>query len=157
MGKFLEMELRPWQKSCLRIAERYDDRGINLIYDRVGNIGKSIFCEYCEYIDIATEVPPYRLMDDIFAWVCSIPVAKTYIFDMPRGMKKDKLGDFYSGIEIIKNGVAYDKRYKARKIRFNRPNVFVFTNTLPALKLMSLDRWKLWEVTEQYELNSLVI
>ena len=27
---------------------------------------------------------------------------------MPRGMKKDKLEDFYSGIEVIKNGVAHD-------------------------------------------------
>jgi hypothetical protein len=65
---------------------------------------------------------------------------------MPRGMKKDKLGDFYSGIEVIKNGVAYDKRYTAKKIRFNRPRIFVFTNTLPELNLMSKDRWVIWTI-----------
>lgn len=135
----------------------FDDRAIDLIYDNVGNIGKSIFSEYCEYNDLAEEVPPYRLMDDIFQWVCSRATKKAYIFDMPRGMKKDKLGDFYSGIEVIKNGVAYDKRYNAKKIRFDRPRIFVFTNTLPKLELMSMDRWRLWEVSEAYELRTLVI
>jgi hypothetical protein len=71
---------------------------------------------------------------------------------MPRGMKKDKLGDFYSGIEVIKNGVAYDKRYTAKKIRFGRPNIFVFTNTLPELSLMSKDRWKIWTINDDNEL-----
>ena len=65
---------------------------------------------------------------------------------MPRGMKKDRLGDFYAGIEVIKNGVAYDKRYAAKKIRFDRPRIIVFTNMMPNLDLMSKDRWALWEI-----------
>lgn len=67
---------------------------------------------------------------------------------MPRGMKKDKLGDFYSGIEVIKNGVAYDKRYSAKKIRFDRPRIIVFSNELPNFELMSEDRWKLWTIND---------
>ena len=39
----------------------------------------------------------------IHTWVCSRPVRKCHIMDMQRGMKKDKLGDLYSGIEVIKN------------------------------------------------------
>ena len=38
---------------------------------------------------------------------------KAYAIDLPRGMNKKGLADFYSGIEVIKNGVAYDKRYSA--------------------------------------------
>ena len=68
---------------------------------------------------------------------------------MPRGMKKDKLGDFYAGIEVIKNGVAYDKRYTAKKTRFDRPRIFVFTNTLPVFELLSKDRWQVWEVKDK--------
>ena len=68
-------------------------------------------------------------------------------------MKKDKLGDFYSGIEVIKNGVAYDKRYKAHKVRFNRPRMFVFTNMLPNFSFMSKDRWNVWEVNSAFELQ----
>ena len=39
-----------------------------------------------------------------------------------RGMETDKLADLYSGIEIIKNGCAYDKRYHAKKTWFHRPS-----------------------------------
>lgn len=148
MKLFNDWGLRPWQEDLKKIAQTFCLRTIDLIYDIEGNNGKSLFSEFMEYEKIAEEVPPYRLMDDIFAWVASRPIKQCYIFDMPRGMKKDKLADFYSGIEVIKNGVAYDKRYTAQKIRFNRPRVFVFTNTLPEFNLMSKDRWKVWTLYE---------
>ena len=140
--------LRPWQQELKTKAGEFCLRTIDLIYDIDGNNGKSLFSEHMEYLNLAEEVPPFRLMDDIFQWVASRPIKPCYIFDLPRGMKKDKLGDFYSGIEVIKNGVAYDKRYTAEKIRFNRPRVFVFTNTLPEFSLMSKDRWKVWTLYE---------
>lgn len=150
---FRKNVLYDYQEQLLRMATEYNDRVIDLIYDPHGNIGKSIFSEYLESLGIAEEIPPFRLMDDIFQWVASRPIKKCYIVDMPRGMKKDKLGDFYSGIEVIKNGVAFDKRYKAEKIRFDRPRIFLFTNTLPEFSLMSKDRWNVWEVNENKELT----
>lgn len=142
--------LRKYQQAIIDESTKFCMRTINLIYDPVGNCGKSLLSEYMEYEDIAEEVPPYRLMDDIFQWVCSRPIRRCYIIDMPRGMKKDKLGDFYSGVEVIKNGVAYDKRYRGNKIRFDRPRIFVFTNELPAFKLMSKDRWVVWKILPDY-------
>jgi hypothetical protein len=147
------MDYRPYQASLLQMATQFDMRKIDLIYDPVGYIGKSIFVEHLEFLGIAEEVPPFRMMDDIFQWVASRPIKPTYIVDMPRGLKKDKLGDFFSGIEVIKNGVAYDKRYKAHKIRFDRPRIFLFTNTLPNLRLMSKDRWSIWKVNSAFELK----
>lgn len=149
----LQWELRPYQKQLVEYATQFDMRGIELIYDPKGNCGKSLFSEYLEYMGLAEEVPPFRMMDDIFQWVATRPIKRCYVFDMPRGMKKDKLADFYSGIEVIKNGVAYDKRYKADKIRFCRPRVYVFTNTLPNFKLMSPDRWVVWQMTDDYALE----
>jgi len=153
LTNFIENEMYQWQKEIFQMCRVYDGRKIDLIYDPNGNIGKSIMSEYLEYEGLAEEIPPFRLMDDIFQWVATRPIKKSYIVDMPRGMKKDKLGDFYSGLEVIKNGVAYDKRYTAKKIRFDRPRVFVFTNTLPVFKLMSIDRWNVWEVNPQFELT----
>lgn len=149
---FNTYELYPYQQSLLEKASQFCMRSIDLVYDPDGHIGKSIFSEFLEYSGVAEEIPPYRLMDDIFSWVASRPIKKCYIIDMPRGMKKDKLGDFYSGVEVIKNGVAYDKRYTAKKIRFDRPRIFVFTNGLPEFSLMSKDRWKVWTVNEKKEL-----
>lgn len=150
MTMFQSWGLKPWQSSLEQKLATFDLRAIDLVYDPNGNIGKSLFSEYLEYKGVAEEIPPFRLMDDIFAWVASRPIKPLYIIDMPRGMKKDKLGDFYSGIEVIKNGVAYDKRYTAKKVRFDRPRIVVFTNTLPVFKLMSMDRWRIHTVKNDH-------
>lgn len=143
---FLNLDFYPWQTSVLEMCNVWDPRWIDVIYDTEGNLGKSIFAEYLEYQGIAEEVPPYRNMEDIFQWVAGRPIKPVYIFDMPRGMKKDKLADFYSGIEVIKNGVAFEKRYCPDKKRFSRPRIFIFTNTLPKFELLSRDRWQVWRV-----------
>lgn len=153
LTSFMQNELYPWQAKVRDICKEVDDRSINVIVDQVGNIGKSIFAEYLEYMDLATEIPPFRSMEDIMQCAMGMPVAKTYLIDMPRGMKKDKLGEFYSGLEALKNGIMYDKRYAFKKRRINRPNIFVFSNCEPVMNLLSQDRWKLWEVTEDFDLQ----
>lgn len=152
--EFKKFELRGYQKFILDECNNFEMRKIDLIYDKIGNLGKSIFAEYMEFEGLVEEVPPYRLMDDIFQWVYSRPKKKAYFFDLPRGMKKDKLGDLYAGIEIIKNGVCFDKRYQAKKCRFDRPRIFVFTNELPNLNLMSMDRWSIHRVNADYSLST---
>jgi len=150
MSLFNKWGLRPWQQSLKDLSSQFCLRTIDLIYDPTGNNGKSLFSEHMEYEGLAEEIPAFRLMDDIFQWVAGCPGKPCYIVDMPRGMKKDKLGDFYSGIEVIKNGVAFDKRYKRHKVRFDRPRIFIFTNTLPVLDLMSLDRWKIHMILKDH-------
>lgn len=143
---FLKHEMYPWQKDCLKIVETEEDRNITLIRCPHGNNGKSIFAEFLEYLQQAYEIPAMRSMEDIMQCVCSIGKQKCFVIDMPRGMKKTKLGEFYSGIEMLKNGVAYDKRYHFKKIRFDRPQILVFTNSWPDFKLVSPDRWQLYEI-----------
>lgn len=152
---FNKFTLLPYQQEIYKQSQIFEMRKINLIWDTTGHCGKSLFAEWMEYNNYAEEVPPYRLMDDIFQWVASRPKRPTYIVDMPRGMKKDKLGDFYSGIEVIKNGVAYDKRNSAKKYRFNRPRIFIFTNTLPCFNLMSMDRWEVWKINKDFSFEIL--
>jgi len=150
---FKTWTMRPYQQRIYDECKIFDMRKINLIWDTTGNSGKSIFSEFLEFEGLAEEIPPFRLMDDIFAWVASRPIKQCYLVDMPRGMKKDRLGDFYSGIEVVKNGVAYDKRYNAKKVRFNRPRVFVFTNCLPNMDLMSQDRWVIWKIKKDFTIE----
>ena len=149
---FLKMELRPWQKKVLNWGNEYNDRCIDLIYDPKGNMGKSIFAEYLEYVGMAEDVPPMREMEKLMGWVATRPIKPMYIFDMPRGMKKDKLADFYAGIEVLKNGRAYDWRHQAASFRFTRPRIIVFTNCLPEFELMSTDRWNVHDVVEGFDL-----
>lgn len=154
LKRFLEFEHYAYQKAIIDTAAKYDERTIYLIYDTHGNLGKSILGEYMEYIGLAEEIPSWRMMDDIMQWVMSRGAQngfkKAYLVDMPRGMKKDKMADFWSGIETVKNGVAFDKRHYAKKARFDRPQIFVFTNVLPKFNLMSKDRWKIWEIQKDH-------
>ncbi|MDC0525367.1 hypothetical protein OAO87_00115 [bacterium] len=143
LQRFMEHEFYPWQDTCYKLVQEEDDRWIHLIFDEVGNVGKSVFLEFLEYQGLAFEMPPLRHMEDIMEFAHSFPVQKAYIIDMPRGMKKDKLADFYAGLESIKNGVTYDKRYVGKKRRMDRPQIMVFTNSLPVFELMSMDRWRI--------------
>ena len=143
LRKFMDHDFYPWQKTAYDLVQEEDDRWIHLIYDQVGNVGKSILLEFMEYQGVAFEMPPMRHLEDIMEFAHSFPPQKAYIIDMPRGMKKDKLADFYAGLESIKNGVTYDKRYVGKKRRMDRPQVMVFTNTLPVFELMSMDRWRI--------------
>lgn len=149
---FMDHDLRPWQSQLYDMVQREDDRKITMIYDAVGNSGKSIFSEYLEYKQLAFELPPMRIMEDIMQFCFSFEDQKCYLVDMPRAMKKDKLGEFYAGLECLKNGVVYDKRYSGKKRRMDRPQIVVFTNVLPEWSFMSADRWDVWVMTADYRL-----
>ena len=152
LQRFMENEFYPWQDTCYKLVQEEDDRWIHLIFDEVGNVGKSVFLEFLEYQGLAFEMPPLRHMEDIMEFAHSFPAQKAYIIDMPRGMKKDKLADFYAGLESIKNGVTYDKRYVGKKRRMDRPQIMVFTNSLPVFELMSMDRWRIHVMQEDKSL-----
>jgi len=148
-----------WQLQAYEIANKTDCRKITFIYDPNGNNGKSIFCEWLEYENIADEIPTCNSYEDISSYVCSRRAqnfnSNCYIIDMPRGLKKEKLSQFYSGIETIKNGICFDKRYTASKIRFDRPQIIIFTNTLPKeTECLSADRWQIYTLHNLHkELN----
>jgi len=149
---FKEQEPRPWQTKISELVKEEDDRSIKLIVDTEGNSGKSITCEYLEYEGLAWEIPPFRLMEDIMQCCMSIKSQKCYLIDMPRAMKKDKLSEFYAGLEALKNGVCYDKRYGFKKRRMDRPQVVVFTNRDPCWAYMSLDRWEIYDITPEFDM-----
>lgn len=153
LKSFNEQEMRPWQNQVGEMVKELDDRSIKLIVDHEGNSGKSIFSEYLEYHGFAYEIPPFRLMEDIMQCVMGIKTQACYVIDMPRAMKKDKLSEFYSGLEALKNGVCYDKRYSFKKRRMDRPQVVVFTNVDPCWEYMSRDRWEIWDMQSDFSLQ----
>jgi len=154
LDEFLKKGPHPWMIDVFNICNTQRNmREINVIWDYKGGIGKSQFTEWLEYLGAAEQIPFHNSYEDISAWVCSRREqgnkAQNYIIDIPRGLKKDKLNEFYSGIESLKDGVVFDKRHRARKIRFDRPNIFIFTNTKPqdeTLDMISIDRWRIYIV-----------
>lgn len=145
--EFMTKEMYGWQKWLIDSAQEVEDRKIKVVLDHNGNTGKSIMCEYLEFHDLGVELPPMSSAEDLLQAVFGIGEHKCYLIDMPRGMKKDRLASFYAGLESLKNGTVYDKRYAFKKLRMSRPQVFVFSNTMPDLSLLSIDRWSIFQVT----------
>lgn len=141
LGLFEAETLYPWQQKVIDIAKQWDMRKITVVIDELGDSGKSMLTEYMEYHDLGYEVPPMTQMEDIMQCCMCIKPQRCYLIDMPKGLKKDKLASFYAGIECLKNGVMYDKRYSFKKRRIDRPQIIVFTNMMPDTSLLSIDRW----------------
>ena len=138
----------PWQTDLHMLITREDDRSIICIVETGGNNGKSVFVEHLEFKRLAYEIPPMTCMEDIMQCCMGISAKKCYVVDMPRAMKKEKLAGFFSGLEALKNGVMYDKRYSFKKRRIDRPQVVVFTNQVPDTSLLSPDRWEIYSIEE---------
>lgn len=154
VDRMTEHGLYPWQAALKDKVKNYDDRHIHIVIDFEGNHGKSAFTKYMWYNKLALPVPPMRTAEDLVQFVNSCATDETcFIIDMPRAMKKKSLYELYSGIETIKNGLLYDKRYKGTLKYIDEPNIIVFTNACPKLKYLSRDRWCLWTIDKE---NSLV-
>lgn len=144
--------LRPFQQSIIDNAGKWDTRHINMVYCPEGNKGKSILVGYCRAYKIGRALPPINDFKDMMRMVCDMPTSQMYLIDMPRSLNKDRLYQFYSGVETLKDGYAYDDRYTFKEKYFDCPNIWIFSNRLPDLKMLSLDRWIIWTINEAYEL-----
>ena len=141
-------KLYEWQNTVINKLNVWDTRTINMIYCPNGNIGKSTLIGYIRAHKLGRALPPVNDYRDMLRMVCDLPISKNYFVDMPRALKKDKLGGFYSAIETIKDGYAYDDRYTFKEKIFDCPNIWIFSNMLPDFELLSKDRWKIWIVTK---------
>lgn len=154
---FQKLKPRPYMVALEVLLKAVDDfRVVHLVFDPIGNSGKSMFAEYMEYIGVCHTMPYVREAKDVMA-VALATLSKAYIIDFPRGASRHNQDAFYTGIESLKNGDAADMRYTYRRKRFSRPNIVLFTNTMPDLSLLSGDRWKFWKINHQnWELEPFV-
>lgn len=142
-------ELRPFQKSILDMAATYKTRVIDVIYCPKGNKGKSILIGKARAAGYRC-LPPVFDYKDIMRMVLCMPTATAYFIDMPRAIKQEKMCGFFAGMETIKDGYAYDDRYTFKEKTFDSPRIFLFTNKLPDKTHLSADRWKIWEISQDF-------
>lgn len=140
--------LKPWQQRIVDDAGNWDTRTINVILDRAGNTGKSTLCAYAGVHGIGRKIPYCNDFRDIMRMVMDTPASRLYLIDMPRALRKDQLLQFYAGIEELKNGYAFDDRYRFRERWIDCPNIWVFTNIEPDRGLLSADRWRVWSIVD---------
>jgi len=148
MANFAPDNMYPFQKQIFDSKDQYEERKIFFVFDPVGCNGKSKITRYLCMNGFARSIPPLNDYKDIMQYVCSFPESPMYIIDMPRALKKEKMGQFFSGIETLKGGYAYDTRHKGKEMWFNPPVIWIFSNYMPALDLLSLDRWSFFKIDE---------
>lgn len=140
------VELYPWQNRVIEDAKIWNTRHINVIIDKTGNNGKSTLKTYIGCHGIGRSIPFTNDYKDIMRIVMDTKKMPLYIIDIPRALRKDQLFQFFSGIETLKDGYAYDDRYSFREEYFDCPNIWIFMNKMPELDYMSKDRWRFYEI-----------
>ena len=93
-------------------AKVWNTRTINVVLDFKGNIGKSTLVNYIRAHRLGRRIPPVNDFKDLMRMVMDMPTSSLYLIDMPRSMSKSGLLGLYSAIEEVKNGYAFDDRYK---------------------------------------------
>lgn len=142
-----DVKLKPFQQQIVddALPRRYNNRKINLLYDEKGCGSKSFVAEYVRTYKIGTEIPYSSNYKDMMRMVYGLPKRKLYVLDLPRALNKHKLQEYIAAIETIKDGKAYDDRFKFKPCYFPKPNIWVFTNVLFNTEMLSADRWMIWE------------
>lgn len=149
---------RPYQKFILDIiSKESNERCIYWFYETIGNVGKSQFSKYlvCNhkaiYID---EGKKTDIMNTVFTEYTNNNPMELFIFDVPRS-NGNKVS--YKSIESIKSGLIYSPKYEGGSCIFNSPHIIIFSNEMPKLKEMSLDRWHIYNITESYDITKIEI
>lgn len=152
-------QLYPYQQEIWDTANVFDTRVINMIYCPFGNIGKSTIASLCELYGKGIDLPPVNDAEKLIQSCCDICEAKNIrdpspIFvDLPRAMNKERLNGIYTAIEQIKKGKLFDLRYKYKEYWIDSPQIWVFSNIEPDLNMLSMDRWKIYTVTDKKTLK----
>lgn len=139
-------DLYYWQKDIVKIVEKEPDDRTIYWYHGDGNIGKTSFCKYLtihhdaiciggKLDDIKNGIMEYQLANDGF-------LPKLILFNIP----KSQYHISYAGMEIAKDMYFYSGKYKGGMVCGNPPHIFVFSNDLPDLEMMSKDRWNIHKI-----------
>lgn len=140
-----EIVWREWQVQVMdMIKKEPDDRKIHVIVDPRGQSGKTFMCMYLAQTGQAQRVPQQKDARDIARMIMGVEPKRCYFIDLPRATSHRDQQSIYAAIEEIKNGYCYDDRYHFKERYFEPPHVFVFTNQMPDMNLVSRDRWKIY-------------
>lgn len=141
-------ELLPWQEKLKDKLKTKTFRTIHYVYDKGGNLGKTIFCKHMGVFHNACMLPFCNDYKDIMRIAYDNPIKKIFLIDMPKAVNKDKLNQMFGAIEHLKGGYCFDDRYGFKDLWFSPPEICIFSNSLPNMSLLSKDRWKIWIIKD---------
>lgn len=153
----------PWQKELIDMIENVTPNGrdIHWVYDKKGRKGKSVLGEYLEdnyadqvyfFDDLGNAREAATVLEGVFqsGWA-----GNTIIIDLTRCAEHhDRMYDY---LERLANGRITSQKYKGKRLKFDKPHIIVFSNFTPHTDKMSLDRWQIKTINDDYELVKLSV
>jgi hypothetical protein len=127
-------------------------RSVVWVMDKTGGSGKTVFCKwYCaSYPRDTLYLKDGGTMRDVATIVQNAIKAgwtsKVCLVDLPRSAESAQKR-IYEWMESIKDGVITTQKYQGTTKVFRTPHLVVFANWWPCFPALSMDRWKLFEVT----------
>lgn len=154
--RFRNPKLLKWQEEAIakmkHDMESGDDRTINIVVDPVGNHGKSFLMGYMHSHMGALVVPAScTSAEDMIQCVADRTEdgwEGCILVDLPRATSTRHWFLLAQGIETIKNGFLYDKRYCFKETVIEPPAILVCCNADPPDGLFSQDRWNFIQIDE---------
>jgi hypothetical protein len=79
-----------------------------------------------------------------------LPKTACYLIEWPNTNNEDKIYESFAMMEDLRDGVAFDTRWKFRSEYFEPPRVFVFAEKIPDKKLLEIygGKIKVWHVKD---------
>lgn len=155
---------KPWQ---IQIFEKFfnedltiktaNEREIYSIIDIEGQSGKSIFYKWL-FVHIGGEqigAITFGTAAQLRASILNLGEKKLYILDLTRAKGvADKEEDLMSVLESTKNGMVTSPMYgKGATLLMEPPHILITSNYLLDYELLSMDRWKIYELKPNGELG----
>jgi len=147
--RYKEVTWKDWQKQIIDIIEGpKNNRIINWIYEKNGNVGKTFLCNYI-YMKYTSVLGSGKKADIAFAINSFLDENKqvdpdVILLDIPR-TNLDYVN--YGMLEKLKDGLFQSGKYESCDIFFEEiPHLFCFANEPPRYDNISLDRWNIIDI-----------
>jgi hypothetical protein len=142
----------PWHRQVLDTLKDYEHRKINLLIDSNGNTGKTNFEDWLAFYNHAFDLWYDDDHKHMLASAYDNAPQNCFTINLERALDKKNMRSFWTMIERMKDGRFQDNRYKCKRIKTERPHIWIFTNFTPEVWMQSKDRWNLWTINDDKEL-----
>lgn len=147
---------RPYQLEIIDVIKgESNDRDIYWYWEDRGNVGKSALCKYLIHHYNAcyiTEGKKNDLLNIVYNHIEKNGDLECVLLDVPRSNENVS----YKSLEEIKNGIICNTKYETGTKVINPPHIIVFANFMPDISKMSLDRWRIREIKEDFNVKVFV-
>ena len=163
--EFFKKILYPFKNTILEsvLIKNKDNHKIDIIFDKIGNSGKSFIADYIHIYKKGYNIYPLndymKLVDNIYNILIKNNdiEPKLLIFDLQKVISNNKLYNLIKVFSQIKKGEVFSSKYIYRKWYFYPPRIWIFCNKINIINILSRDKYNIWIINKNKELVKYLI